>query len=1281
IMPGEDVKIEAEFLETKKAITGELLIRVDDSIIENKGTITIDKVGATKQLEASDTAGGRLGLWNFDFASSNPSIMTVSPMGVITGLKQGIAELSVTPTGMKAKAQKFRVEVAAPTTIRAIHFDQFLSTGADPDNPLVPQSLYDNDFTAPVEPYRNPLIPNAWVYPVGYVDQYGLGDATYYVVEYEQSTVAANAQSFKPFFIATEDADGDDGYDDTTGKYENNLYATANWTSSDPNIVKLSASKTYTNDVTINIPKGAKGTALIRATVPNDDPDFPTAGPAGFIVRIRDRSPRLYGKYTVNTNNPNGTELKLTTVYGTRIDHSTGLTVCTKTVNKKSGQVEYVESPDLRVDPDDTDPRSDPANDIAIYYIKANKTAKPQTYKDKLYLVGQYTDNGHYFYTPIPELQIVDTSVKPKLTYQSKINLFYNRSGNNAVLLRHGLNGVKIDYAKTTLISAANYPTVTGPDDLQANFEIVTAANAMNPEDAKLVSDDKVIVIKLNRTLGDQNEGLKKKGNKVVTDGVLKLWFVGYDTPFYLKVSIPVVNVVPGYVFDKVSAGASPNNRQAQFALRLVDSATKIKPLYLYEHDSKYRKADGTIDYKKEEADGKPADGDLLIADIRYNQAQTTDNLFDMDNDALLDPVFNKKDQIPIKLSATRRKNKGTAAIALRLKTWARPVTYKFTVTETKDPTMTFKPVTLNKEVVYASGIATPKINQKEWIQTGYDTAIDPDEVKKAVIEADGIDFIYTGPQTPTAIDNAAKVIDLVTLNDDFSIQFDLPAYESADWEDLVAGTYNFQVIPKGKFGDGGTVFYLGRTNLQVKVVKNKPVFRLLSASFTLNPAFAGEGDVNSEGVITKTSLTNVPAGYTYKVAQDQNLEFYKVTDVKLEHEVANPYGKFSGTDTPAPSKADPNRTLQTGVRAELDNDPPAINATYAYLVKGFTVEIWAVDENGDPTGASLGELEFAEMRVNFITKVVEPTLRVTSVGTINQIDSRSAITYTFTTNGINNGTITSMKVQELMPNNEFGPEDDPDGHFVIKPAEDKDGNEIRNTYKLTLNLNNVLGDGVNIDPVQYGQKYTLKLNYTLDETGGTAGETFTHRLTVTPSQKVAAMSLLKTSAYTYSGAVNQDFEIFVRQTSIAGAEIDDVNLNVQTPDVPAGIRILPTTGMNIKEAFTIAAVSKQYADTEGEWYYNTTEKKYMQLTDEDEAAIAAGEMAAPLSVKLDDQGKPVYDENKKPIYGFTVTLQLAHPGILPVDKYYKVPIEIRYKYQNVKTRGNVLTFVPTVYK
>ncbi|MCR5268093.1 MAG: leucine-rich repeat protein, partial [Lachnospiraceae bacterium] len=429
IMPGEDVKIEAEFLETKKAITGELLIRVDDSIIENKGTITIDKVGATKQLEASDTAGGRLGLWNFDFASSNPSIMTVSPMGVITGLKQGIAELSVTPTGMKAKAQKFRVEVAAPTTIRAIHFDQFLSTGADPDNPLVPQSLFDNDFTAPDEPYRNPLIPNAWVYPVGYVDQYGLGDATYYVVEYEQSTVAANAQSFKPFFIATEDADGDDGYDDTTGKYDNNLFATANWTSSDPNIVKPSVSKTYTNDVTINIPKGAKGTALIRATVPNDDPDFPTAGPAGFIVRIRDRSPRLYGKYTVNTNNPNGTELKLTTVYGTRIDHSTGLTVCTKTVNKKSGQVEYVESPDLRVDPDDTDPRSDPANDIAIYYIKANKTAKPQTYKDKLYLVGQYTDNGHYFYTPIPELQIVDTSVKPKLTYQSKINLFYNRSG------------------------------------------------------------------------------------------------------------------------------------------------------------------------------------------------------------------------------------------------------------------------------------------------------------------------------------------------------------------------------------------------------------------------------------------------------------------------------------------------------------------------------------------------------------------------------------------------------------------------------------------------------------------------------------------------------------------------------------------------------------------------------------------------------------------------------------------------------------------------------------
>ena len=1238
-MPDRDTVVSAEFVKTSVAVGGNIYYDVegtDSNYDSSKSTIVFGETGSCAQLSAwSDS--GVLGLWCFALKSSDTKVFTVNPMGVITAVGPGKATLTVTPTGAAAKARKFTVIVGRYVVIDKMDFEQWLN----------PDGL--------TEPFKSTNIKSATIYPKGYADVYGLGDTKYNVIDFNATTVAANQQTFTADLNAL-DAEG------------NKKVVSAKWTTSDAGVAKLSAATTSDNTVTVTIPKNATGVSIITATVKNDDQVKPEVK-AGFIVRVRDRSPRLYGNVVVNKRNPNGAKLQITTVYGTKIDSGEGISIDTKSVDK-NGQVSYTASPLFdKCIFDGTDDEGD-------YYIVAASDSKKQKITNKLYMSG-HLDDGSEFHVLMPSVEITDNVINPKLTAKGSINLFYNRWADQRVSFTHNIAGAKINYDLTEIRSVRNYPSYTEEDKFQANFEIVEPDDD-DPES----SDDTTIVLKLNDDfINDDNSNLEKEGSAVVTKGYVRLVFEGYseNEAFWIPITVPTTNKAPAYTPDTKSFAVYPGNIAPTFSFRLLDS--KKKPLELIEHSDALRKSDGTPDYDKEAAESWA--GASLIDSVEYNEKTT---MFFFDESASFD-TDKKEDRLSVTLDDGRLQRQiyaGSAVVDLRLLTWTKPIAYTISFTKAAVPKGTFAAQTLNTGLPFIPATASLSLNQSGMNVVGYrdDLADTTDLVKdnkhNMVIHTDNGDFLFTG--AVKQLDNAKKIVKLAQVDgNDGSIVFTLPE----DVDDLAAiakipGTYSFQVAPVVNYenNDYEYRFCLGLVNLKVTVVANKPLtLKIASTRFTLNSQYQGE---EQDSFISKTSVTNLPAGYTYKIMADQSgAKFYATTDKKLTTPLADAFGKFSGASITVPSKSDANRALQTGIKGELNNAPQK-TANYTYLVSNIGIEIYKADAEGSPVKDEDGDEEgpvgalytTGGISVTFAAQAKQPDIAIKATGSLNQVDTDSAITYTFTTQNINYGTISDLKISELV-GRMYTEAGDTTPHFKIEQAVDEDDNEIKNTYKLTLNPNGILS---NDNPLKYGQNYSLRFAFKLDETGN---QLFVKEgITVKPVQTFASLSLLDTKVYKYVGEKDQTIKVFVKQNNIPGALVRKNNLNIDKTGVVAGVRISTKAAANIKEAFSIKNVSDQFVSAEGQWLYDDEKKEYRQADGHD---VAKGTYRA---IRVDETtGMPVKDAKGLPTYGFYVTLSLDHPSVLAGNKTYTVPIEIRYEYQNVDTNGNMLNLSTTVYK
>ena len=1246
-MPDQDTEVSADFVKTSEAVGGNIYYDVKGvegeegeegiSFDNSKSMISFGVTGTCARLLAVSDSEGKLGLWCFALKSSDTKVFTVDPMGLITAVGPGKATLTVTPTGAASKARKFTVNVGKYVVIDEMDFEPWLN----PDKKE--------------EPFKSTNIKSATIYPKGYEDGYGLGDTRYNIIDYNATTVAANQQTFTAQLNAVDDS----------GIYK---VVSAKWTTSDAGVAKLSATTTTDNSVTVTVPKNATGVSIITATVKNDDPDIPEVK-AGFIVRVRDRSPRLYGNVVVNKRNPNGAKLQITTVYGTKIDSGEGISIDTKSVDK-NGQVSYTASE--LFDNCIFDEKDDDEGD---YYIVAAVDSKRQKIANKLYMSG-HLDDGSEFHVLMPSVEITDNDIKPKLTTKGSINLFYNNEADQRVSFTHNIAGAKIDYDLTEIRSVKNYPNYTEYDKFQANFEIVEP----DPDDPES-SDDTTIVLRLNSSIDDDNSYLEKEGSAVVTKGYVRLVFEGYSVneAFWIPITVPTTNKAPAYNPDTKSFAVYPGNIAPTFSFRLLDS--KKKPLELIEHDDDVRKSDGTPDYDRES--GESWSGNSLIKSVEYNEKTT---MFFFDENASFDAdKYKYEDRLSITLDEGRlgrQLSAGKAVVDLRLTTWTKPIAYTISFTKAAVPKGTFAAQTLNTGLPFIPATAALSLNQDQMQVVEYrddlNTTTDLVKVNKynMVIEGDDCDFLFTG--NAALLDKARQIVSLAEVDDNGAIVFTLPE----DEDDLAAiakipGTYSFQVAPVVNYEDNdyGDSFCLGLINLKVTVVANKPLtLKIASTKFTLNSQYQG---TQQDSYISKTSVTNLPAGYTYKIAEDQTgVRFYDAKDKKLENPLPNPFGKFSGASITVPSKSDANRTLQTGLKGELNGAPKA-TANYSYLVSNIGIDIYKADAEGTPVKDEDGDEEdpvghldtTGGISVTFAAQAKQPDINIKATGSLNQIDTDSAITYTFTTKNINYGTISELAISELVGRKYTEPgETTP--HFFIEQAVDKDGDPIVNTYKLTLNPDGILDED---NPLKYGQSYSLRFAFKLKET---QDQLFVKEgITVKPVQTFASLTLIDTKAYKYVGAKDQTIKVFVKQNNIPGALVRQDKLNEDKTGVVAGVRISTKAAANIKEAFSIKEVSDQFV-TAGQWLYDDEKKEYRVATVDDAAE------GTYRSIMVDQTtSKPVKDAKGLPTYGFYVTLSLDHPSVLAGNKTYTVPIEIRYLYQNVDTNGTMLNLSTTVYK
>lgn len=511
IMPARKVVIDAEFDETKTAVTGSLQYRLD-KVNERPITVDyktneakIDKTGQETQLVVYDSKD--IGAWLVSFKSSNTSVATISDTGLICAKGKGTTTITATLRSNSKKSISFKLTVGDDAFIDNIKLD-FTNLGRGREKKETVQ----------------------------------LADGTqkeYTVIEYSKAALAAGAQSFKVNVTAMEE------------KETRNLMVTSDWKSIDSSIAAPASAKSSNNSNTINVKKGMEGETMITVSVTNKD-KAKTVREESFIIRVIDATPRLADtKITVNTLSETGTYIDIVPVYDREISE-VPLQLCQKTT---SGNIT-----DYNKEIEGLVIEYDKEKGCCIYATEGFQLAsgKSITYKSKtqVYIKGQFEEGGT-FYIPVPELTVVNKALNPTVKVTGKINLFYNhtseKSEQGSVQVTQNLKDVTVE--RYELVSEANYkdPGSESPDSFAANFNI----------------DEKGEI-----TRSDAQELTQIKGKNVVT-GYVYIYYEGYNQPIKKKITVPTCNTAPSYVLSMTSATANVRRYGQSYQLQLLDKKTK----------------------------------------------------------------------------------------------------------------------------------------------------------------------------------------------------------------------------------------------------------------------------------------------------------------------------------------------------------------------------------------------------------------------------------------------------------------------------------------------------------------------------------------------------------------------------------------------------------------------------------------------------------------------------------------------------------------------------------
>lgn len=764
IMPAGNVELKFNFVPVAEAVKGNIgydFEAVNGYTGEYDGKqLVMDKTGRETGLIVN-IDGEPLGAWLVNFKSDDTSKVIVSDTGIIRAQGEGSANVTATLKSDSSKKVTIKVKVGGLAVIDKLSVDV-----GKPDRAQIKSTEI-----------------NGKEYPV---------------VEYNKATIASGNRSFKVSVKATE------------ANEDNNLIVSSAWTAVDKSIASVAASTSSDNTNTITVKKGVEGETFITVSVKNKGVEEPIE--TGFIVRVVDATPRLAdSKININSLSEDGTAIDIVTVYGYDINTEKDLQICEKDVD--NGITEY-----------------DPVEGFKIteyngqYRIKATSelelgSGKSKTYKNKLYITGEFDETGESFVIPVTELTVVNKALKPAVKTTGKINLFYNSRAaeQGSVKVTQSLTNEKVE--RYELVSEANHKKKgsEAEDTFAANFQIEKQADGSGL---------------ITRT---ENDMVQVKGKNVVS-GYLYIYYEGYnidkdkdgyrDPDFAKKITISTTNSAPSYVLSMTSATANTNRSNQVYELQLLESKNKKNVVDL----------------------SNLARGNGLTFD--YSGSGTTKELFkDLEADDDKNCILLKVDGYP---------TKGKAVINVKMDTWSKPLKYTFKLGVTSGApkvTLSSGTVTLNTICASQGAAMQAKLNQIDTIMEGFDeSSLAYSGNAKTASEADKIDITF-GTDSITA-----------KLND----------------ASIMKGTYSFKVRPIIKYGEDGPKEKLNYITFKVKVDSTQPKVKVKSSTLTLNTYAPGNEMVATTYSITNlpagTAYT-IDGSAAYLVPVKSN---YKAED-KLE--------------------------------------------------------------------------------------------------------------------------------------------------------------------------------------------------------------------------------------------------------------------------------------------------------------------------------------------------------------------------------------------------------------
>lgn len=516
-----------------------------------KGRIQIDATGKTGTVY-------NIGEWMFEYQSSNTSVVTVSPTGVVSSIGPGDAKVTATYRGSSTKV------------VLDIH------VGPAPE-------IYNLELSSANEKY-----------PVVDVVERKYKDVEYLVpvIEINKNYVKSESLSFDARLYARESETDTESY-----------YIKANWASKDTKVVSLGSTTTSDNVNKLTINKGAEGETEISASYATsrlDEDGKKITLYAYMIIRVVDMTPRVnVGSIVVDINKDEdafgGTAIKIKPYRNRDID-----TAYAPSMWRGNTPVAY----------DGLKVKWDGGEDYRLIVNKNGSEAGIESGKSKsysgnnrLYIRMRYTDEDVDYYVPLDKVVVENKFLELKTTASGTINLFYNSScydplsidGHEAELARASVNETDEDYIER-YINATVGAVKVGNNISKATAEVThaqlwskTRYNKWRADKTLEFPDDDTddslsnnFDIAVDR-INTQNLVIRRSDNALwlekktvpVTDGYLAVYFKGYTRPLIQQIKVPTKKAAPSYALSPASVTDNKLNRGGSYVFKIMNNKTK----------------------------------------------------------------------------------------------------------------------------------------------------------------------------------------------------------------------------------------------------------------------------------------------------------------------------------------------------------------------------------------------------------------------------------------------------------------------------------------------------------------------------------------------------------------------------------------------------------------------------------------------------------------------------------------------------------------------------------